>query len=123
LRRVKRTVGILLPDERTASEREGMSSSGRVCALAAIAVVAAVLAGCGETVIDAAKTEDAIEHNLEKASGLKVASVECPSDVEVATGATFECVVTLAGGKEETATLKIRDEDADVSLVDLSPNK
>jgi hypothetical protein len=100
-----------------------MSSSGRVCALAATAVVAAALAGCGETVIDAAKTEDAIEHNLEKASGLTVTSVECPSDVEVEQGTTFECVVRQAGGKEETATLKILNEDADVSLVDLSANK
>jgi hypothetical protein len=89
-----------------------------------LAVLAALaVAGCGETVIDAAKTEDAIEHNLEKASGMTIASVECPSDVEVKTGATFQCVVKQPGGKEETATLKIRNEDADVSLIDLSPNK
>jgi uncharacterized protein DUF4333 len=94
-------------------------------ALAALAAAALALsiAACGETVIDAAKTEDAIEHNLEKSSGLTITSVDCPSDVEVKKGATFECVVTEAGGKEETATLKILNEDADVSLVDLSPNK
>ena len=95
----------------------------RLLALAAGGILALSIAACGETVIDAAKTEDAIEHNLEKASGLKVASVDCPSDVEVQTGATFDCVVTEAGGKEETATLRILNEDADVSLVDLSPNK
>jgi NAD(P)H-hydrate repair Nnr-like enzyme with NAD(P)H-hydrate epimerase domain len=100
-----------------------MSPSGRVWAFAATAMVAAGVAGCGETVIDAAKTEDAIEHNLERASGLKVTSVDCPTDVEVETGATFQCVVEQPGGKEETATLKIRNEDADVSLVDLSANK
>jgi NAD(P)H-hydrate repair Nnr-like enzyme with NAD(P)H-hydrate epimerase domain len=94
-----------------------------VWAFAATAMVAAVVAGCGETVIDAAKTEDAIEQNLERASGLKVTSVDCPSDVEVETGATFQCVVEQPGGMEETATLKIRNEDADVSLVDLSANK
>ena len=91
--------------------------------LGAATALALSIAACGETVIDSAKTEDAIEHNLEKASGLKVASVDCPSDVEVKKGTTFECVVTEAGGKEETATLKILNEDADVSLVDLSPNK
>ena len=95
----------------------------RLLALATGGILALSIAACGETVIDAAKTEDAIEHNLEKASGLKVTAVDCPSDVEVKTGATFECVVTEAGGKEETATLKILNEDADVSLVDLSPNK
>jgi NAD(P)H-hydrate repair Nnr-like enzyme with NAD(P)H-hydrate epimerase domain len=95
----------------------------KLAALAAVACLAAALAGCGETVIDSAKTEDAIEHNLEKASGMSIASVDCPSDVEVKKGATFQCVVKQAGGKEETATLKILNEDADVSLEDLSPNK
>jgi NAD(P)H-hydrate repair Nnr-like enzyme with NAD(P)H-hydrate epimerase domain len=100
-----------------------LTSARRFWALAATAMVAAAGVGCGETVIDPAKTEDAIEANLEQASGLKVTSVDCPSGVEVETGATFECVVEQAGGKEETATLKIRNEDADVSLVDLSANK
>ena len=86
--------------------------------LAAFAIV-----GCGETVIDSAKTEDAIEHNLEKSASMKIASVDCPSDVEVKKGTSFQCVVTQDGGKQETATLKILNEDADVSLVDLSPNK
>ena len=91
--------------------------------LGAAGALALSIAACGETVIDSAKTEDAIEHNLEKVSGLTVTSVDCPSGVEVKKGATFECVVTEAGGKEETATLKILNGDADVSLVDLSPNK
>jgi hypothetical protein len=91
--------------------------------LLGVAVLAFALAGCGETVIDSAKTEGAIEHDLEKSVGLKIASVDCPSDVEVKKGTKFQCVVTEAGGKKQTATLKILNEDADVSLVDLSPNK
>ena len=86
-------------------------------------VLVLALAGCGETVIDSAKTEGAIEHDLEKSVGLKIASVDCPSDVEVKKGAKFQCVVTEVGGKKQTATLKILNEEADVSLVDLSPNK
>ena len=86
-------------------------------------VLVLAIAGCGETVIDATKTEDAIEHNLEKSVGLKIASVDCPSDVEVKKDTKFQCVVTETGGKQQTATLKILNEDADVSLVDLSPNK
>jgi hypothetical protein len=91
----------------------------------AVLVLVPVLAtaGCGETVIDSSKTEGAIEHDLETSLGMNVKSVDCPSDVEVKTGAKFQCTVTLDGGKQETATLKIRNEDADVSLVDLSPNK
>jgi len=93
-----------------------------LAALATAGFLALGIAACGETVIDAAKTEDAIEHNLEQA-GSKVASVDCPDDVAVETGATFECVVSRPGGEDETATLRIRNEDADISLVDLSANK
>lgn len=97
---------------------------GRLGALAALIAAAALVAvGCGETVIDATKTEAAIEQNLEKSLGKKVTSVECPSDVEVEAGASFDCVVTLTGGKEETASLKIINEDADVEVTGLQPAK
>jgi hypothetical protein len=95
----------------------------RLLLLGVALVLVLAVAGCGETVIDSAKTEGAIEHDLEKSVGLKIASVDCPSDVEVKTGTKFQCVVTETGGKKQTATLKILNEEADVSLVDLSPNK
>ena len=90
---------------------------------ALVAVLALALVGCGETVVDSTKAEDAIEHNLEQAQGTQITSVDCPSDIEVKAGDKFQCVVTEAGGKERTATLKILNDDADISLVDLSPNK
>lgn len=97
-----------------------MSFFGRYGALAALIVVALVAVGCGETVIDDVKTEDAIERELEKSLG-EISSVDCPSDVEVKAGTAFECTVTKAGGKEETVKLKILNEDADVEMVDLVP--
>lgn len=80
----------------------------------------ALLTGCGETVIDSQKTEELLEAELPKSLGKKVSSVECPSDVEVKTGATFTCEVVVEGGEKQTATLKIRDDKADVALVGLS---
>ncbi len=100
-----------------------MSHSLRAGALVAAISVAALVAGCGGTVIDDAKTEDAIAENVESSLGKKVSSVDCPSGVDVEAGASFECTVSLTGGKEETATLKILNEDADVELVDLSAGK
>jgi len=100
-----------------------MSLLGRSGALVALALAAFLVAGCGETVIDDAKTEGAIEQNLESSLGKKVSSVECPSDVEVEAGASFDCTVTLTGGKEETASLKILNEDADVEVTGLQPAK
>jgi len=99
-----------------------MRAVGRGGALAVLATASLLIAaGCGETVIDAAKTEDVVDQNLERATGRKVTSVECPSDVEVVKGATFDCTVTFAGGERETATLKILNEDADVALTNLRP--
>ncbi len=94
--------------------------SGAVAALLAVAFLAV---GCGETVIDDAKTEAAIEENLQKSAGQKVSSVDCPSGVEVKAGKTFECTVTLVGDKHETATLKIINSDADVEVTKLEVNK
>lgn len=90
---------------------------------AAVAIVALIASGCGETVIDDTKTEGAIKHNLESSLNKKVTSVDCPSGVKVEAGTSFECTVTLAGGKEETATLEILNKDADVELKDLAAKK
>jgi hypothetical protein len=79
--------------------------------------------GCGKTVIDDVKTEGAIEHDLQASAGQKVRSVDCPSGVEVKAGNTFECTIQLAGGESETATLKIRNSDADIELTRLAPEK
>jgi hypothetical protein len=105
-------------------EGGGLTHIVRLAAVfSALALGTFLAAGCGETVIDAAKTEAAIEQNLEKSVGQKVSSVECPSDVEVEAGATFDCAVSLEGGKGETATLKILNSDADVEVTDLQPDK
>jgi Domain of unknown function (DUF4333) len=99
-----------------------MRAVGWVGALVVLASASLLIAvGCGETVLDSAKLEDTVEQDLERATGRKVASVECPSNVEVTKGATFDCTVSFAGDKRETATLKILNEDADVALTDLQP--
>lgn len=100
-----------------------MSLLGRSGVLTALILAAFLAAGCGETVIDDAKTEAAIEDNLSKSLGKKVSSVDCPVDVEVKAGESFDCAVTLSGGKQETASLKILNEDADVEVTDLQPDK
>jgi Domain of unknown function (DUF4333) len=97
-----------------------MSLFGRLGPLLGAIAIAALLAGCGETVIDSTKTEDALKANLTKSLNAKVSSVECPSNQKVEKGATFTCTVNLVGGKTETATLKILNDNADVSVIKLS---
>ncbi len=100
-----------------------MSLLSRFSAIAALAIAVFVAVGCGETVIDSAKTEAAIEQNLENSVGQKINSVDCPSGVEVKAGTSFDCTVNMAGGKQETATLKIINSDADVEVTNLKANK
>ena len=97
-----------------------MSFLGRLGVLLGAVGILAFAVGCGETVIDSAKTEDALQANLSKSLETKVTSVDCPSDVEVEPKASFTCTVQLSGGEQQTATLKILNEDADVSVTKLS---
>lgn len=80
---------------------------------------AVLVTGCGETVLDDAKTEATLEQNLQGSVGKKVTSVECPSGVEVEKGARFDCEVIFAGGERGTATLTILNEDPDIGLTRL----
>ena len=90
----------------------------RIFTLVAVPI-AVLVAGCGETVIDRAKAEDAIQADLEGSIHAKISGVECPSDQKVEAGATFSCTVDYANGKQSIATLKIRNQEADVSFIGL----
>ena len=96
-----------------------MSLLVRFGALAALALTALGVLGCGGVVIDHAKEEALIEENLQKSVGQKVSSVECPSGVGVEKGKTFECTVKLKGGKQETVTVKILNSDADTEITNV----
>lgn len=93
-------------------------------ALLGLIAVAALVAGCGETIIDSQKTEEQLQANLSHSLNEKVSSVECPSNQKVEKGATFNCSVKLQKGQEQTVTLKIRNSDADISVINVSgPNE
>src|SRR5690606_38974112 len=74
---------------------------------AALAALALLASGCGETVIDPDKAEDAVQRDLEKALHAKITSVSCPSDQKVETGKTFSCTIEFADGERAEETLKI----------------
>jgi hypothetical protein len=83
-------------------------------------IAAAVLVvGCGDTVLDSAKTEEQLQASLSKSLGEKVSSVDCPSDIKVEKGKTFTCSVNVQKGEDQTVTLEIRNSDADVSVTDI----
>jgi hypothetical protein len=112
----------------------------RLLALAAIGALALAAAGCGETLLDATKTEEQLESSLEKSlpsafagdagqalaeeigvtEDASIESVECPDDQEVEAGAIFTCTVTFDNGSQAYETLKIVNDDADLDALGLS---
>jgi len=92
----------------------------RVFVLLALVFGVVALYGCG-TVVDPVKLEDTIQADLEDSLHEKIESVECPSDQAVDPGATFTCDVIFSDDRREVATLKIRNEEADISMIDLKP--
>lgn len=97
--------------------------SSRFCAFALAIALAFAVAGCGDTVIDSSKAEDTIQASLEKSLGGKIKAVDCPADQKVEAGATFDCTVAFPNGDREAVTLKIRNSDADLSIVGLKKNE
>jgi len=95
-------------------------------AVAALLIAALFVAGCGGgTDVDYVKASETVRASLEskrEGFGTEVESVDCPSGVAVDPGTYFECVVRFAPGKVAYARLKIRDEQADLSLEALSPH-
>jgi len=80
------------------------------------------LYGCG-TVVSQEKLQDTVQASLERSIHEKIKQVECPSDQSVDPGATFTCDVIFSDDRREVATLKIRNEEADISMVGLESKK
>jgi hypothetical protein len=91
--------------------------------VALLGALVLLASGCGDTTIDDVKTEETLKPSLEKSLHEKIKAIDCPSGVKVEAGETFTCTVELAKGEEATATLKIRNNDADVDVVDLKANR
>jgi hypothetical protein len=97
-----------------------MGRLGRFGAVLGLVAASMLAVGCGETVLDPSKTEDALKASVGHSLETKVTSVDCPSGEKVEAGNTFTCSVKLSGGKEATATLEIVNKDADVHVIKLT---
>ncbi|MCB0870257.1 MAG: DUF4333 domain-containing protein [Solirubrobacterales bacterium] len=80
-----------------------------------------ILTGCGAgDTIDPNKTELAVRYDIEEATGEKVKSVTCPSDVPVSIGTRFVCQVEAVSGDEAVAELEITTEKGDLRMYSLT---
>jgi uncharacterized protein DUF4333 len=71
---------------------------------------ALAFAGCGDKKLDTDKLEGKIQDGIEKqVSGVKIKSINCPDNVKVKKGDTFNCKATTNSG--QTANVKVTQQD------------
>lgn len=84
-------------------------------AIAMVAALALVAAGCGSSTLDTAEIEDEVQE-LAEDRDLQVEGVTCPDDIEAKEGDEFDCDVELEGGDEIEAEVTQRNDDGDVRI-------
>jgi hypothetical protein len=73
-----------------------------------------VLAACGDEMLDVDKVESEVAPEIERQTGTRDVAVDCPDDVEIEEGATFECGVSAAGGVEAKVEVTQSDDEGNV---------
>jgi hypothetical protein len=90
-----------------------MSMRSRSARLAAFAVLAIAAAACTKT-LDTDGLEGELRSQIETQTQSGVSSVDCPSDVEVETGGTFECTAEEESGASFTIRVTQSDDQGNV---------
>ena len=73
------------------------------------------VAGCGDKKLDTGKLEGKIKDGIEKQAGVKIKAVDCPDDVKVKKGDTFNCKATTQTGQSANVKVTQQDDDGKVN--------
>lgn len=90
-----------------------MSMRSRSVRFAALAVLSIAAAACTKT-LDTDGLEGELKGQIEQQIPGEIASVDCPADVAVEAGATFECTAVDESGAEFTISVTQRDDQGKV---------
>ncbi|MDH4112868.1 MAG: DUF4333 domain-containing protein [Actinomycetota bacterium] len=98
-----------------------MSMRSRSLRLAGIAVLAIAVAACTKT-LDTDGLEGMLKTDIADQVQAVITAVDCPADVEVETGATFECTAEEESGTTFTIQVTQSDDQGNVEweVVDAS---
>jgi uncharacterized protein DUF4333 len=87
-------------------------TAAAVCAVAALPLLAT---GCRPTLLDSEGLERQLETQLEQELGTGALTVTCPTDVEVAAKAAFECTASDGEGIDLTISVTQTNDEGDVT--------
>ena len=90
-----------------------MAPSRLLLSLSAAAALA--VAGCGDKKLDTDKLEGKIKDGIQKQAGVKVKTVDCPGDIKVKKGDTFNCKATTTSGQDANVKVTQQDDDGNVN--------
>ncbi len=84
----------------------------RTALVAALAVVAVLISGCGSTIKPEGAAQSIVDL-VKKQTGFTPTDVKCPEGVEAKVGTKFECKFTGPEGTGYTADMRITKVDGD----------
>lgn len=85
--------------------------------LTGAAVLALVVAGCGEKRIVAGDLEAKLRSELRESAGVTAKSVDCPDDVKVEKGRKFDCTMVAPDGSRRTVHVTLTNDEGGLSFV------
>jgi hypothetical protein len=85
----------------------------RPITLPIVVLLAALVAGCGETQIDSGKAED-LARKVAGTGTVKLESVSCPDGIKAKKGEDFKCDLKYADGATGTITIHQEDDNGSV---------
>ena len=88
--------------------------ASRTARLFAVATLAVAAAACTKS-LDTDGLETKLKDQIEAETGSTITGVDCPSDVEVEAGTTFECTATEESGATFTVEVVQTDDAGRVS--------
>lgn len=89
--------------------------AARASLAACLVLASAGLTACGEAKLDTDKAESAIRSGITRQTGVKIATVRCPEEVEARRGETFRCVAVASNGQRARVEVRQRDDEGSVS--------
>ncbi len=93
-----------------------MSLRSRSVRLVAVAFLAIAAAACTKT-LDTDGLEAELQRQLEDQVESQITSVDCPEDVEVETGGSFDCTAEQEGGTTLTIRVTQQDDQGNVQWI------
>ena len=96
--------------------------ASRTTRLLAVATLAAAAAACTKS-LDSDGLETMLQEQLTRETASTITAVDCPDEIKVETGGTFECTVTEESGTTFTLSLTQTDDQGHVNykIKDASP--